>query len=240
MSFLPPPTSAAQTPKRPHLSVFQLSSYRGEPSSEPPAYSPHDVLAARYRRLAGHLHWARLAVSFITLIAGVVVVGCAASALHSYSSTQLDPQFMLPLWPSSIDLRPTRAIIACGALVTIFSLIYILAALLPTLRLLNTLSTPLAFLTLFISIFATAYASTITSHLVDSTSAGTLTSWTCKWSGFAATAPQGFAKICTESTVALDLVTFLVVVEAIAVLMSAAGWWIEAKVRRDAGEKLDG
>lgn len=151
---------------------------------------------------------------------------------------------MLPLWPSSVDLRPTRALIACGVLVTVFSLIYILAALLPTpnskLRLLNILSTPLSFLSLFISIFATAYASTITSHLANSTSAGTLTSWTCKWSGFTTTAPQDFAKICTESTVALDVVTFLIVVEVIAVLMSAAGWWVEAKVKRDGVEKLDG
>ena len=135
MSFLPPPTSAAQDPKRPRLSVFQLSSYRREPSSEPPAYSPHDVLAARYQKVAGHLHWARLTASFITLIAGAVVVGCASSSLRSYYSTQLDSQYMLPLWPSSVDLRPTRAVIACGVLVTIFSLTYILAALLPTVRL---------------------------------------------------------------------------------------------------------
>ena len=132
MSFQPPPTSAEQTPKRPHLSVFALSSFRRTPGFEPPAYSPHDVLADRYRRFAGYLHWARIAVSSITLIAGVVVVACASSALRSYSSTQLDSQFMLPLWPSTVDLRPTHSILACGILITIFSLTYLLAALLPT------------------------------------------------------------------------------------------------------------
>lgn len=134
MSFEPPPTSAAQTPKRPRLSIFQLSSYRGEPSSEPPAYSPYDVVATRYRRQAGYLYWARLALSLITLVGGLVVTGCAASSLRSYSSTKLDSQFMLPLWPSSVDLRPTHAVLACGIVITTFSLVYIVAALLPTVR----------------------------------------------------------------------------------------------------------
>jgi len=132
MSFAPPPTSAEQSPKKPHLSVFSLSSFRRNPSCEPPAYSPHDVLADRYQRFAGYLYWARVAVSFITLVAGVVITACAGSALSSYSSTQLDSQFMLPLWPSTVDLRPTHAILACGIFITVFSLTYLLAALLPT------------------------------------------------------------------------------------------------------------
>ena len=132
MSFEPPPTSAEQSPKRPHMSVFSLSSFRRTPSFEPPAYSPNDVLADRYQRFAGYLHWARIALSVITFIAGVVIIGCASSAWSSYSSTQLDSQFMLPLWPSSVDLRPTQATLACGILITVFSITYLLAALLPT------------------------------------------------------------------------------------------------------------
>ena len=134
MSFPPPPTSAEQSPKRPHLSVFSLSSFRTTPSHEPPAYSPNDILADRYQRSAGCLHWARVAVSVITFIAGIVIIACSSSALRSYSSTQLDSQFMLPLWPSTVDLRPTHAILACGVLITIFSLTYLLAAFLPTVR----------------------------------------------------------------------------------------------------------
>ena len=133
MSFPPPPISAEQSPKRPHLSVFSLS-FRQTPSHEPPAYSPHDTLADRYQRFAGYLHWTRVTVSVITFIAGIVIIACASSALRLHSSTQLDSQFMLPLWPSTVDLRPTHAILACGVLITIFSLIYLLAAFLPTVR----------------------------------------------------------------------------------------------------------
>lgn len=87
------------------------------------------------------------------------------------------------------------------------------------------------------TVFATAYASTITSHLASSTSAGTLVSWTCKWGDFTASAPQNFEKICTESTVSIDLIDFLIVVEVFAVLMSAWGWFVESKAKRAAGEK---
>ena len=87
------------------------------------------------------------------------------------------------------------------------------------------------------TIFATAYASSITAHLASSTDAGTLTSWTCKWDGFESIAPTHFAKICTESTVALDVVELLIVIEVFAVAMSGWGWWVEARVKRDDADK---
>ena len=99
------------------------------------------------------------------------------------------------------------------------------------------LSTPLSFLSLFMSIFTTAYASSITSQLAASTAAGTLTSWTCKWDGFESIAPTYFAKICAQSTVALDLVNLLIVIEFLAVAMSGWGWWVEARVKREDAEK---
>ena len=132
MSFDPPPTSAEQTSKRPHLSVFNFSSFRQTASVEPPPYSPNDVFAERNQRLAAYLHWARVVLSAIALIAGVVIIGCAASSLRSYSSTHLNSQYLLPLWPTSVDLRPTHAVLACGIVISSFSLVYLLAAFIPT------------------------------------------------------------------------------------------------------------
>ena len=130
MSFDPPPTSAES--KKPHLSIFQFSPFRQTASFEPPPYSPNDVYAERYQKFAGYLHWARVALSAVALIAGVVIISCAGSSLRSYSSTHLDPQYLLPLWPSSVDLRPTHAILACGIIITFFSLAYLIAAFAPT------------------------------------------------------------------------------------------------------------
>lgn len=134
MSFDPPPTSAEQAPKKPHLSIFRFSSFRQTASFEPPPYSPNDIYAERNQKFAGYLHWARIALSAITFIAGVVIIGCIGSSLRSYSSTRLDSQYLLPLWPSSVDLRPTHTTLACGVVVTSFSLIYLIAAFVPTVR----------------------------------------------------------------------------------------------------------
>lgn len=132
MSFDPPPTSAEQASKRRHLSIFQFSSFRQTASFEPPPYSPNDIYAERYQRFSGYLHWARVTLSTIALIAGVVIIGCAGSSLRSYSSTRLDSEYLLPLWPSSVDLRPTHSILACGVIVTTFSLVYLILAFAPT------------------------------------------------------------------------------------------------------------
>ncbi|CAF9928814.1 MAG: hypothetical protein HETSPECPRED_006939 [Heterodermia speciosa] len=241
MSFDPPPTSAEQTSKRPHLSIFNFSSFRQTASVEPPPYSPNDVFAERNQRLAGILHWARVILSVITLIAGAIVIGCAASSLRSYSSTHLNSQYFLPLWPTSVDLRPTHAMLACGVTISSFSLVYLISVFVPTpgpkLHLLNTIWTPFSFLSLFITVFTTVFASTITSHLADSTDAGSLTSWTCKWSSYEDIAPMDFVKICTQSTVASDLVIFLIIVEVLAVGISGWGWWIEARVKKEGNEK---
>ena len=94
------------------------------------------------------------------------------------------------------------------------------------------LSTVFSFICLSITVFTTAFASTIISHLTDSTDAGTLTSWTCKWQGFESIAPAGFPKICLESMVALDLVILLLILEVFTVAVSGWGWWVESRVRR--------
>lgn len=46
-----------------------------------------------------------------------------------------------------------------------------------------------------------------------------------------------FVKICTQSTVASDLVIFLIIVEVLAVGISGWGWWIEARVKKEGNEK---
>ena len=101
----------------------------------------------------------------------------------------------------------------------------------------NVISTPLSFLSLFTTIFTAVFASTITSHLADSTDAGSLLSWTCKWSSYEDIAPMNFVKICTQSTISIDLVIFMIMVQVIAVGISAWGWWVEARVKKENNEK---
>ena len=90
------------------------------------------------------------------------------------------------------------------------------------------------------TIFTTVFANTINSHLSNSTQAGSLASWTCKWQGFGSTAPGRFPEICATSTAALNLVILMIVIESISVLLAGWGWWVGAKVKKAASEGKGG
>ncbi|KAL9002700.1 MAG: hypothetical protein Q9188_004381 [Gyalolechia gomerana] len=239
----PPPSGGRTQSKRPHLSVFRFTSFqstRRTPSQTPPAYSPNDVLASEYQSRAKLLHWLRIATSVVTLLASIITIACTARALQTYNTTRDNADWVLPLWPASVDLRPTHSMLACGVIIAVMSIFYIVAALAPTalraLRTLNLIFTMLAFLTTFLTIFTTAFASTINSHLSNSTQAGTLSSWTCKWQGFGSATPGHFSEICVESTAALDVVILMIVIEVFSVLLAGWGWWVGARLKKAGGD----
>ncbi|KAI4123301.1 MAG: hypothetical protein LQ338_005326 [Usnochroma carphineum] len=234
-----PPPGERIGSKRPHLSVFRFASFQSTsriPSQTPPAYSPDDILASRNQLQAKVLHWMRIAISAVTLLASVVIIACAASALRTYTSTRDNAEWVLPLWPASVDLRPTHAVLACGVILALASILYLIAALAPTPfrspRVLNIIFTILAFVSVFITIFTTVFASTIDTHLSNSTQAGTLASWTCKWQGFGSAAPGNFSEICGTSTAASDLVILMIVIEMFSVLLAGWGWWVGARLKK--------
>ncbi|KAL8685311.1 MAG: hypothetical protein Q9224_005866 [Gallowayella concinna] len=227
--------------KRPRFSAFRFASFSSvsrRPSQAPPAYSPDDTLATRNQLHVKVLHWMRIAIASITFLVSIVILACSASALRTYTNTRYHAEWILPLWPSTVDLRPTHALLASGVILAVASIFYLVAALAPTplrsTRPLNLTFTILAFLALFITIFTTVFANTINTRLSNSTQAGTLASWTCKWQGFGSATPGRFAEICAMSTAALDLVILMIVIESISVLLAGWGWWIGAKVRKEA------
>ncbi|KAI4186105.1 MAG: hypothetical protein L6R41_003677 [Letrouitia leprolyta] len=239
----PPPSGERTESKRPHLSVFRFTSFqstRRTPSQTPPAYSPNDVLASRNQSRAKLVHWLRIATSAVTLLASIIIIGCTAKALQTYNLTRDNADWVLPLWPASVDLRPTHALLACGVIITVSSLFYICTALVPTplraVRTQNLIYTILAFLSIFLTIFTTAFASTINSHLSNSTQAGTLSSWTCKWQGFGSAAPGHFSEICAESNAALDVVILMIVIDVFGVLLAGWGWWVGARLKKAEGD----
>lgn len=125
MTFDPPPT-AEQARKSLHS-----SSHRSR-SNGPPPYTTEDVLAAQHQRLSKLLSTLRIATSAITLVIAIVVIACAANSLQTYSGNNFTEDWGLPLWPMKVDLRPVRAVLSCGIIVTVASLVYLAAALFPS------------------------------------------------------------------------------------------------------------
>ena len=120
--------------KRPHLSVSRFASFQSSrrPSQAPPAYTPDDVLATRAQLRVKILHWLRVAIASITFLASIVIIACSATALRTYTNTRYNVEWILPLWPSTVDLRPTHALLACGVIVAVASISYVLVAVAPT------------------------------------------------------------------------------------------------------------
>lgn len=124
----------ARESKRPHLSVFRFASFQSSrrPSQAPPAYSPDDVLATQKQLHVKVLHWLRIAIASITFLVSIVIIACSATALRTYTNTRYNVEWILPLWPSTVDLRPTHALLACGVIVAVASIFYIVVAVAPT------------------------------------------------------------------------------------------------------------
>ncbi|MCJ1456139.1 hypothetical protein MMC28_006498 [Mycoblastus sanguinarius] len=235
MSFrvmTPPPEQKLQMNSH---SSPTFSSLGRSPSIGPPAYTTDDLLAAKYEKLSRWVQWFRTFIAIVTLGASIAVIACAAASLQAFSGSHLEPQWLLPLWPLNVDLRPTHTVLGCGITIAVFSFAYLAASFISMprkLHYLNISSTVISFLGLFASLFTIIFASIITNRLASSTSSGSLNSWTCRWQGFEKVAPANFTKICNDGTAALDLVILLVIVEVLAVGATAWGWWVEMRLKR--------
>lgn len=101
------------------------------PSIGPPAYTTDDLLAAKYQKVSRWVHLMRVAIAAITLIASIAVIACVGASLRAYSNSRLEPEWILPLWPLDVDLRPSHAILGCGITVALLSLGYLAVAFVP-------------------------------------------------------------------------------------------------------------
>lgn len=112
-------------------SVSPHSGYGRSPSLDPPSYTTDDLQTAKYTRHNRALEWLRIALSGITFVASIAITACAGVSLRTYTETHVQPGWLLPLWPTEVDLRPTHAVLACGIIVMVFSMVYLAIAFAP-------------------------------------------------------------------------------------------------------------
>ena len=126
-------TVTPRSQKRPQMMTRSTpsSGYGRSPSPYPPSYTTDDLANAKYSRYARAVEWLRIFLSIITLAISVAVTACAGDALRAYSKSRVQPEWLLPLWPQNVDLRPTRAMLGCGIAIVFLSLVYLAAAFAP-------------------------------------------------------------------------------------------------------------
>ena len=228
------------------------SNFGRSPSFDPPSFTTDDLSVARYTKQSRMLEWLRIILSTITLATSIAITACAGVTLRAYSDSHVQPEWLLPLWPLAVDLRPTHAILACGVVIAVLSLVYLIVAFAPMVRVgslfnryeiltssqqnkilsLNLASTLFAIISFLLALFTTIFAAVITNNLASSTTSGSLNSWTCKWQGFEHVAPANFTKICNNGNAAYDLVLLLTILEFLGLCMAAGGWLVAGKLNK--------
>jgi len=78
------------------------------------------------------IHLGRLSLSFLIVICAIAVIACETVPFQHYKSTAQWANVGLALWPLNFDLRPTIAALSCGCVIAVLNLIYVVAALLPS------------------------------------------------------------------------------------------------------------
>lgn len=105
-----------------------MKSFSTPPTFSPPPYSSQST---RPSRLPPLFHTLFLALSALAFIFALAIVACAAASIRAYHHSDLPPSWYLPLWPSQLDLRPTRALLAVGVIVAVVCLANLVVGLVP-------------------------------------------------------------------------------------------------------------
>ncbi|GLI72086.1 hypothetical protein PoHVEF18_000254 [Penicillium ochrochloron] len=186
------------------------------------------------------LHWARLGLSLLTTTGAVAVIACEAVPLHHYNTTSQWATEGLALWPLNLDMRPTIAALACGCVIAVLNMVYVVVAMLPSphsrIKLLNSYASASAFsgfITALIGIIFTIYRPSA-SYPSGFSDGETLHSWTCKWdsSSGSTSSPVHFSRDCHETRAGFAMLCVLLGLEILMGLAAAAGTWSQRDVSR--------
>lgn len=123
-----------QEKKRSQVDTRASSDDGKGPTFDPPPFVNNDFLTVRYQSIAKKVHSVRIVLFGIVLIASVAVIGFSGSSLRKYGDVGSQADWVVPLWPRNIDLRPSHAILACGIITAVFSLTYLIASFIPLVR----------------------------------------------------------------------------------------------------------
>ncbi|RDW78442.1 hypothetical protein BP5796_06294 [Coleophoma crateriformis] len=158
---------------------------------------------------------ARLGLTVLAFVAGVVIVGTSADTLSTFDSTSLAADFYLPLWPVNLDTRPTVALIICGAIIVVASAASLATSKVPSLRSKTTLHHLSSISTPVISLIAAVIAVSFSYGINNSSSDFSIQGWSCQWSAINMTIDPHFETLCMESKTALYLSVMIMPLEVL-------------------------
>ncbi|KAL1978584.1 hypothetical protein VTN31DRAFT_1443 [Thermomyces dupontii] len=224
--------------------------------SSQPSYAS-DKEETTYLSRVNLLHRVRLGLAVLILAVAATIIGVQADPLQYYEETVSFEHIWLPLWPLNLDMRQTKALLSCGAVITFLTMIYIALALVPMpysrIRVLNMATSIMSIAGIITAIVGVSFAVYLpmASYPEDFTSSETIHSWTCKWKSLNGvivtdadgrrmlTAPEGFSQLCVESRVGFVFLGLLIGLEVIMGMTAVVGYCLERTVSKQRGLEMN-
>jgi hypothetical protein len=111
-----------------------MTDVKPESTSSFPEFEIREIEQQKNNKIIRLVESGRLALTVLSLLSALVIVGTSAETLGVYRRTHLGDDFFLALWPTDFDIRPTIALISCGAIIVLISAISLAATKVPAVR----------------------------------------------------------------------------------------------------------
>jgi len=171
----------------------------------------------------------RLGLTLLGLLTAITIVGTSGDTLMVFNSTTLAGDFNLSLWPTDFDLRPTVALVTCGAIVLLASAISLAFSKIPATRNHPLIHGSISFLAPAVCLIAALIGTSFFYGVNSSNTVYSLQAWTCQWSSVSMDVKPHWGTLCKESKVALYLSVMLIPAEVLVLAAAAYGAFMEKK-----------
>lgn len=104
-------------------SASVMTAVEPEQTSSFPEFEIRELERQKSTKTIRMVESARLGLTVLALLSAIVIVGTSAETLGVYNRTHLGQDYFLALWPTNFDIRPTIALITCGAIIVLASAI---------------------------------------------------------------------------------------------------------------------
>jgi len=192
-------------------------------------FETRDVGYQKNVRTARLVESVRLGLAALALLAGISIVGTSADTLAVYNTTTLDENYFLAIWPNEFDLRPTVALVTCGAITFAASTASLIASRLPPIRNNPLVRTSVSFVIPAICLIAALIGMSFFYGVNASNNVFSLQAWSCQWSSIDMNVKPHWGTLCKESKAALYLMVMIVPLEVLVLGTAAWGAFTEKK-----------
>ncbi|KAH6681797.1 hypothetical protein B0J14DRAFT_577184 [Halenospora varia] len=162
-------------------------------------------------------------LNVLALCSSLAIVGTAGETLSTYNTTHLAQEYLLPLWPTEFDLRPTTALVACGAVLIVSSAVSLAASFVPAVRNKNLIHLSISYLCPVIGLIAGLVGISFFYGVNSSNTVSTIQSWSCQWSSIDMQVKPHWGALCKESKTALYLMVMMIPLQVIILGAAAFG-----------------